>query len=306
MRPVLGVSLKIASAIVLTVMLVLIKIVGDRIPVGEIVFARTFFGMMPIVALSAIRGELADAFVTKRPFGHALRSVIGLTAMVSWFAALTMLPLPDATAITYCAPLITVIFAAIFLGETVRIYRWGAVVVGFVGVIIILSPHLSFGNVGDTTARNGAILSFVAAIGMAGAMTMVRKLTETERTGAIVLYFSATGALFSLATLPFGWVMPSTEDAILLVSIGLVGGIGQILLTQSYRLADASTIAPFDYTSIIWAMLLGWIVFGEAPEMPVYIGSAILVVAGLFVIYREHRLGLDSARARRATTPMRT
>ena len=126
-------------------------------------------------------------------------------------------------------------------------------------------------------------------------MTMVRKLTETERTGAIVLYFSATGALFSLATLPFGWVMPSTEDAILLVSIGLVGGIGQILLTQSYRLADASTIAPFDYTSIIWAMLLGWIVFGEAPEMPVYIGSAILVVAGLFVIYREHRLGLDSA-----------
>lgn len=303
MRPVLGVILKITSALILTAMITLVKILADHVPIGEIVFARTFFGMFPVFAMVAARGELASGLKTKYPLKHVSRAIVGVTAMATWFTALSMMPLPDATAISFSAPLITVVFAAVFLGETVRAYRWGAVVVGFVGVLIILSPHLgdSFGS-----ESYGAVFAFIAAIFMAGAITLVRKMTETERTGAIVLYFSLIAAVLSLATIPFGWVMPNAEEAALLVLIGLLGGVGQILLTQSYRYADASTIAPFDYTTMLWALIVGWLVFGQTPELAVYIGSAIVICAGLFVIYREHRLGIDAARARRATTPSRT
>jgi len=180
------------------------------------------------------------------------------------------------------------------------------VVAGFVGVLVILSPNIGAHAAGGSdNLQTGAILAFVAALCMGAAMTMVRMLTGTERTAAIVIYMAIVGTVFSLATLPFGWVVPSATDAALLVLIGLVGGVGQILMTQSYRYADASTIAPFDYTSMIWALLIGWLAFGEVPGIPVYVGSAILVSAGLFVIYREHRLGLDRTQARRASMPTR-
>ncbi|MCW2310242.1 DMT family transporter [Rhodobium gokarnense] len=306
MRPVLGVILKIASGLVLTGMVMLVKIVGERIPIGEVVFARTFFSLFPILAMIAIRGELGSALRLHRPKLHVARAAVGLIAMASWFGALTMMPLPDATAISYSAPLYSVAFAALFLGETVRAYRWGAVFVGFVGMLVIMSPHLGLGSVAETPeARTGALLCLVAAVGMAGAMTLVRKMTETEKTASIVLFFALVGSALSLATLPFGWVWPSPYDAFLLVMTGLVGGFGQFLLTQSYRYADASTIAPFDYIQLIWAMMVGWAVFGEVPTLAFYIGGAIVAASGLFVIYREHRLGLDRdrTRQRRAGTP---
>lgn len=303
-NPLIGIVLKVSSALIFTGMVALIKIVSARVPVGEILFSRNFFGMVPVIVMVAMRRELATVFATRRFWGHIGRAVVGGTAMGLWFSALARIPLPDATAISFSAPLMTVILAWLILGETVRIYRWSAVGFGFLGILVILSPHISQTGMSDAAAF-GAMLAFGAACFMAMASVFVRKLTATERTATIVLWFSATTSVFSLVTLPFGWTLPDTQDALILVSIGLLGGIGQIMLTQSYRFAEASTIAPFEYTTLLWAILFGWLLFQETPTIEVLAGAAIVIAAGIFVIYRERRLGLDRTKAQKASSPSR-
>ena len=153
-------------------------------------------------------------------------------------------------------------------------------------------------------------LALTATLFMAGAAIIVRKLITSERSSTIVVWFSASSSVIALATIPLGllwpsqsWVMPDAEQWAVMIAIGLLGGLGQILMTTSYRFADASTIAPFDYTTIIWATALGWLMFAEVPGPLVIVGSAVVIAAGLFVLYREHRLGIDRTRARRASTP---
>ena len=304
-----GISLKVLSTIVFTVMSALIKLVIDEIPTGEIVFARNFIGMVPVIVMMAVQGQLPSALKTRRPIGHFLRAIVGVSAMALNFAALAFIPLPDATAIGYAAPLLTVVMAVFVLSEVVGIYRWSAVGVGFVGVIIILSPNIGNSHLDHGTAV-GASLALVATLFMAGAAIIVRKLITSERSATIVVWFSASSSVLALATIPLGllwpsqfWVMPDGWQLVLLVAIGLLGGMGQILMTTSYRFADASTIAPFDYTTIIWATALGWVMFDEVPGPLVVVGAAVVIAAGLFVLYREHRLGIDRTRARRASTP---
>ncbi len=307
--PLLGVSLKVASTLAFSIMVVSLKLATERVPIGEVVFARNFFGMWPVLIMVALRGELKIAFKTERPLGHLGRSSVGIIAMIFSFTAFSLLPLPDATAIGFASPLMVVVLAFLVLGETVRIYRWTAVFVGFLGILIILSPHLGDGEFGgDQTI--GAICGALAALFSAMAMIFVRKLCESERTSTIVTWFSGSATVLSLITIPLGmlvpsqaWVIPDLESAGLLVLVGLCGGVGQILLTQSYRFADASTIAPFDYANMIWAVALGYFLFAEVPVVEVIIGSAIVIAAGVFVIYREHKLGLDRTKNRRASTP---
>lgn len=310
--PLLGIGLKLASTLTFFAMVTALKIAAERVPIGELVFARNFFGLFPVLVMVALRRELGLAFQTQNPAGHLLRAVIGLSAMISMLVALHLLPLPDATAINFAAPLIVVVLAHFLLGETVRIYRWSAVIVGFVGILVVLSPHLGAADEGSFSAV-GAVAAFLGAALAALAMITVRKLCETERTSTIVIWFSAAATLLSLCSLPLGWiwpdqawVMPDFETGLLMISVGLFGGLGQILLTQSYRFADASTIAPFDYVNMLWAILVGWIVFAEVPVLEVIAGSVIVIAAGVFVIYREHRLGLDRTRARRASTPSKS
>ncbi|QGZ34153.1 DMT family transporter [Stappia indica] len=301
-NPRLGIALKVVSALVFTGMIAMVKLLDGAYPVGEVIFARSFFGMLPVLLVIAWQGKLAEAFSTQRPWGHISRAIVGGTAMSLWFAAIARLPLPDATAISFSAPLVTVALAAIILREKVRAYRWSAVVVGFLGILIILSPHLS-GVAPTEEASLGAMLAFASAIFMALAMITVRRLTGTERTSTIVVWFAAVTSVFALMSAPFGWVLPDLNDAIILVAIGLSGGVGQILLTQSYRYADASTIAPFEYTTMLWTVLVGWIVFAEVPTLEVIGGAIIVIGAGVFVIFREHRLGLDRSRERSTVTP---
>ncbi|MEI2383819.1 DMT family transporter [Breoghania sp. JC706] len=305
----LGIVLKILSTIVFTVMSALIKLVIDEVPTGEVVFARNFIGMVPVLLMMAFQGQLPLALKTQRPLGHFLRAIVGVSAMGLNFAALAFIPLPDATAIGYAAPLLTVVMAVFLLSEVVGIYRWSAVGVGFVGVIIILSPNLGNSHLDHGTAV-GASLALTATLFMAGAAIIVRKLITSERSSTIVVWFSASSSVIALATIPLGllwpsqaWVMPNAEQWLVMIAIGLLGGLGQILMTTSYRFADASTIAPFDYTTIIWATALGWLMFAEVPGPLVIVGSAVVIAAGLFVLYREHRLGIDRTRARRASTP---
>ncbi|MBD1547869.1 DMT family transporter [Roseibium aggregatum] len=310
--PVLGISLKLASTLVFTIMMAMLKIAAETVPVGEIVFARNFFGMFPVLIMVAFRGELAIALKTSRPLSHLGRSSVGISAMILSFTGFSLLPLPDATAIGFATPLFVVVLAWLVLHETVRLYRWSAVVIGFFGILIILSPHMGQGDVGSGQMI-GAVCAALAAVFAALAMIFVRRLCETERTTTIVTWFSGSATLLALLTIPLGfifpdqaWVMPDGDTAFILMMVGLAGGVGQILLTQSYRFADASTIAPFDYANMIWAVILGYFLFAEVPVWQVLVGAAIVIAAGIFVIYREHRLGIDRTKARRASTPSKS
>jgi len=304
-NPLKGVALKVAATLVFTIMGVFVKLVAETIPTGQIVFCRSFFGAFPILLLLAHRRELPGALATRHPFAHLTRVSIGISSMFLGFAALALIPLPDATAIGYASPIFAVVFAALLLKEVVRIYRWSAVVVGLVGVLVILSPHLTAprGVTGDDLSTTGALLALSGAICGALAMVTVRRLTRTEQTGTIVFYFSAGGAAIALLSIPFGWVVPSPRDMAILVTIGLLGGIAQILVTHSYRFADTSVIAPFEYTSLVWSILLAWWIFGDVPGPAMLAGSVIVIAAGLFVIWREHRLGLERKAERKAGKP---
>lgn len=304
MRPLRGIALKLASVMVFIVMASLIKATAQHIPAGQAVFFRSFFAIPVIMAWLAWRKELSTGLKTVQPLGHVWRGVVGTMAMGMGFAGLGYLPLPEVTAIGYAAPLLTVVFAAMFLGEEVRAFRISAVILGMVGVLIVLAPRLSIdpGSAGVAEAL-GAMLVLGGAVFAALAQVFVRKLVNTEQTSAIVFWFSVTATVLSLITLPFGWVWPTAGEAAILVGAGLLGGLGQILLTSSYREADASLVAPFDYASMIFALGIGYFVFSEVPTLPMLGGAALIVTAGILIIWRERKLGLERARQRKAMTP---
>lgn len=304
-NPLRGVGLKVLSVAVFTLMAVCVKAAAARVPPGEAVFFRSFFAIPVIVAWLLWTHDLRHGLDTRNPMGHLWRGLVGTTAMGLGFTALGLLPLPEVTALGYAAPLLTVIFAAMFLGEQVRIFRLSAVLVGLVGVVIVLSPRLTLLQEGtvSTLQAVGAMAALLGAVFAALAQVFVRKLVHTEATPTIVFYFSLTATMLSLATLPLGWVVPVGREVGLLVSAGLLGGIGQILLTESYRHAETSVIAPFEYVSMILALVLGYLVFEEAPTATMLGGAALIVSAGLFIIWREQKLGLERAKARRVITP---
>ena len=299
MQPLLGIALKIASALAFTLMSAGVKLVAERYPIGEVVFFRSAFALVPLLAWLSWRGDLINAVRTDDLKGHLLRGIISTSGMFAGFIALSYLPLPDAVAIGYASPLITVVLAALLLKETVRAYRWSAVVVGFVGVIIMLLPHLNGSIVAQGLAGGagvGALFALFAACCSAGATIQIRRLMVRERTGAIVFYFSLLTTFMGLMTIVLGWRMPDLADAVLLVVIGILGGIGQILLTLSYRHADTSVIAPFEYTTMLWAVLIGWFAFSQLPQATVVAGGLIVAAAGCFVLWRERQLGLQRAK----------
>lgn len=294
----LGPAFKILSTLAFAVMLVLVKLLAERVPSGEVVFFRSAFAVFPVLAMVWWQGELRDGLTTRRPGGHVMRSVYGVGAMMLWFAGVQRLPLADGLAITYAAPLVVVALAAILLGEKVRAHRWGAVAIGFVGVLIVLSPHLGdLERIGSDRAAAGAVMCFLSAFFMALAQIEVSKLAATEKTGAIVVYFSVGSALFALLSLPFGWVMPSTPDLVMLIALGLFGGIGQIFLTLAYRHADASVVAPLEYASMIWAVASGLWFFDELPSLTMLVGTLVIVASGIAIVWRERKVGVKRPQA---------
>lgn len=305
MNPLRGIALKILSVTVFTLMASCIKAVSPEIPPGEAVFFRSAFAIPVILAWLAWRKDLRHGLDTTNLLGHFWRGLAGVVSMGLGFTALGLLPLPEATAIGYAAPLLTVIFGAMFLGEEVRIFRFSAVILGLVGVVIVLSPRLTLTSPEATSGARaiGAMAALLAAVFAALAQVFVRKLVRTEATAAIVFYFSLIATILSLATLPFGWAWPTITQAALLIGAGLLGGVAQICLTESYRHADVSVIAPFEYASMLLALAFGYWIFAEVPTLTMLAGAALIVSAGLFIIWREHRLGLERGRARRAITP---
>ncbi|MEM1233518.1 MAG: DMT family transporter [Pseudomonadota bacterium] len=293
--PALGAALISGAMLVFTIMSGLIK--AAEVPAGQAVFFRSFFAMPVIFAWLWRIGHLHDGLRTQRWQTHALRGVVGTSAMGLGFAGLLYLPLPEVTAIRFATPIILVILAALMLGERFRFVRLGAVLLGLVGVLIIIWPRLG-GSVSDA-ATLGAILTLGSAALAALAQVFVKGMAGQESTSAIVFYFSLTATLLGLATLPFGWVWPTGQQAAYLVSAGLIGGVGQILLTSSYRFADAGALAPFTYSAMVWSLIIGWIWFADIPTLPMLLGSLIVIAAGSLIVWRERQLGRDETARRK-------
>lgn len=301
-NPMKGIACKVGSVVIFLAMQTFIKLAGSDIPPGQVTFCRSFFALFPIMAYLAYHGQLRSAFHTTNPIGHLKRGTLGIISMGLGFYGLLHLPLPEAIALGYAMPLVAVIFAAVFLGEAVRIYRWSAVLFGMVGVAIISWPKLTLFSEGGVQAEQaiGAISVLLASVLGGMAMIQVRRLVEEEKTATIVLYFSITATVFSLLTVPFGWQLLAPEPQLFLIAAGFCGGVAQILLTESYRHADVSTVAPFEYTSIVIGAVIAYFIFGDVPSGHTLVGTVIVVAAGIFIIYREHKLELERRAARQA------
>lgn len=296
MSPLRGIILMTSAVSLFVIMGSLIK-AAVRIPAGEAVFFRAFCALPVIVLWLALRGELGDGLRVGSWKSHALRALAGTTAMGLGFVGLKLLPLPEVTAIRFATPILIVLFAALILGERIRLVRISAVAVGLIGVMIVMWPRLRFD--GGDLALAGALVTLGSATLAALAQVFIRSMAGTERTTAIVFWFSATASLLGLATAPFGWVMPAGREWVWLIGAGLIGGLGQILLTSSYRHAEASTLAPFTYVSMIWALIIGYFVFDEVPTGPMLVGAALVIAAGVAIVLRERQLGMKRTAERR-------
>jgi len=295
-----GILLKVISVSFFVLMAALIKESSKMVPAGEAVFFRSFFSLPIIFGWLWLSGQMASGLKVVSFFDHFWRGLVGTVAMAFMFLGLGLLPLPEVTAISYSAPILTVVFAAAMLREKVRLIRFAAVFMGFIGVLIILYPRLSVISLEQKFSfeARGALYVLLGATFMALAHIFIRKLTKTETASAIVFYFTISSCFWSALTVPFGWVIPNMFTFGILILAGLLGGFGQIFLTTAYKYSEASMVAPFEYISILFAIVLGYFVFGELPSLTVLVGSLVVISAGILIIWREHRLGVERTRNR--------
>lgn len=291
-----GIALKLGATLAFSLMYAVIKLAGP-IPVGEVIFFRSAFALLPVFALSVFTVGSLEAIQTRHPLFHILRSIAGVTSMFLNFAALQRLPLADITGFSFVAPIFAVVLAALILHERAGPYRWGAVAVGFGGVMLMIEPHGGVVHLLRAGFTSGAALALMGAALSAVVVIFIRQMSTTEKSEAIVFYFMLTCAVVSGMTMLWEWKTPSWGALGWLVLCGLLGGVGQLCMTFSYRHAEPSLLAPFDYAAMVWAVALGYFVLGEIPQPLVMLGAAIVVVAGLFIVWRERRKHLASADA---------
>jgi len=286
----LGIGLRIGAATSFGFMAAMIKL-GDEagVSLAELAFYRFAFGLPPLLAWIAWTGNF-NAWRTQRPLAHLLRGMLGLGTMVVAFSALTYLPLAESATIGFVAPLFSVILSALILHERVGRYRWSAVALGFLGVLIVTRPG------GTDLPPIGLALALSAAFGVAAVTITIRQIGRTESTPTTVLWFTLFSIVATGAFLPF---YGQTHDAgtwAILVALGLFGGLGQLFLTSSLRFAPVPVVVPFDYTQLLWAVLLGWMIWDTHPPATTWLGAAVIVASGLYTLYREHKLGRDKPR----------
>jgi drug/metabolite transporter (DMT)-like permease len=284
-RPVLGVALKLSSVVLLSCLAACVKYLGGAIPVGQVIFVR---GVISLAVLAFIAWRVVGLHVlkTERLRSHAVRSLAGTASMFCWFTALTLIPLADFTAISFTAPMFLTVLAMAILGERIHSYRWAALAIGFVGVLIAIGPHLTLGG-----SSFGVLVAFGAAVFSALAIVTLRSMSGSggEHPLAITFYFSLTTVLCSAVTAIAGWPMPTVEQWTFIVLAGLFGVSGQLLMTMSYRYAEASTLAPLDYTNLLFAVGLGYYFFAEVPRWSIWVGAPLVIAAGLIILWREYQ-----------------
>jgi len=276
------------SVCTFSIMDLIVKWSGDY-PTGQVMFFRGFFGIIPTFFLIP-RERIKTFYKTKRPKEHFFRCIMGLMALVAIFIALRKLPLAIVVSLSFSAPLFITILSIFLLSEKVGIYRWLAVLIGFVGVIIITEPGIEEMNY-------LYLLPIIFCVGMSFVTITIRKLSSTEPIWLISIFFSIMILIASLMTIPFGWVMPNFHDFILLSLVGIMGGSANLFLTQSYKLSEVSLVAPLKYLSLIFAIIFGYLIWNEVPTTKTLIGALLVVSASLIIFRREiyHKEKIPSA-----------
>lgn len=302
-RPVQAILLMNLAVLVFTSMDGLIKYISEtyHYPTGELIFVRNLFAFLPLVGYMLVV-EKRLQLKTVQPWGHFWRGAAGVSAMYCYFLSYQLLPLSDAIALGLSGPIFLTILSVPLLGEKVGWRRWSAVIVGFVGVMIMTRP-------GSGVFDPAALVPLLAAAFYALAMISIRKMSATEPPTTIVFYFTLFAMIASLFTLPLGlldadlaWKRPQGLGEIaLLVLIGTMGGAAQIALTTAFRRASVSIVAPFDYMALVYGFLMGFLLFDELPDHYLIIGGSVVVMSGIYIIHRETTLARQQRR--RATLP---
>lgn len=276
-----GILCRIGSGLSFSTMGALFKLASaDGFTAPELVFYRSLFSL-PVVLLWVLQRESLAALRPNRPLAHVWRSSLGLLSMGLTFQALILLPLADATAINFTAPIFATILSFLILREDVRIHRWAAVVIGFVGVLVVVRP----GEAGLSAL--GVVIALVAAVGQAGVTTTLRHLQRSENVVSIVFWFAVAGVIAGALMMPFfAHAHPATAFA-LVIGGGFAGGVGQLLMTTSLR-APVSVVSAFDYLQIVAATVYGWLLFSDVPKITTVLGAALIAVSGIYTAWREH------------------
>lgn len=281
-----GISLRVGATFFFTLMVLFIKWLADEIPVGQVVFFRSAFALIPLVLFLMWTREFPSGLKTKRPGSHVARCILGCLAMFASFASLKYLPLSHASIIGYMAPILAVVLAGFLLKESVSAARWFGVLFGFLGMLVLILPTASSTDV-DTTYLTGVGLALAMAVLTAGAKIQIRSLALTENAGAIAFYFALTCTLAGLATLPFDWATPTWNQLGLLVCTGFAGGIAHILMTLSYQYSEISKLAAFEYLALVFAVIADALFFDILPEPAFYAAAACIVCATLVVALKD-------------------
>ncbi|MDB0046265.1 DMT family transporter [Candidatus Pelagibacter sp.] len=274
----LGFLYMFLSVCTFSVMDLLVKWSSDY-PTGEVLFFRGFFGLLPTYFLIP-KNKLKTFYKTDRTKEHLFRCLTGLIALIAIVVALRELPLAVVVSLSYAAPLFITVLSIFLLSEKVGIFRWLAVLIGFVGVMIIAEP-------GFKGMNYLYFLPLIFCIGMAFVTITIRKLSTTEPIWLISIFFTITISIAGLATIPMGWKMPNFQDFILLILIGVTGGSANLFLTQSYKLSEVSLVAPLKYLALVFAIFFGYFIWNEIPTIKTLIGAALVVFASLIIFRRE-------------------
>jgi len=274
----LGFLYMFLSVCTFSIMDLLVKWSSDY-PTGEVLFFRGFFGLLPTYFLIP-KNKLQTFYSTKRSKEHLFRCLMGLMALIAIVVALRELPLAVVVSLSYAAPLFITVLSIFLLSEKVGVFRWLAVLIGFIGVIIIAEP-------GFKGMNYLYFLPLIFCIGMAFVTITIRKLSSTEPIWLISIFFTITISIAGLATIPMGWRMPNFQDFILLALIGVTGGSANLFLTQSYKLSEVSLVAPLKYLALIFAIIFGYLIWNEIPTAKTLIGASLVVLSSLIIFRRE-------------------
>ena len=276
-----GIAYIIAANFIFGLINVAAKWLAESHAVVEVVFFRNAFALVPILWMMQRQGAFAELRRINWA-GHTVRGVVGFCHLSLLFLSFTLMPIADATALTFAAPLFLTALSVPFLGERVGVWRWTAVLAGLAGVLIAVPPTGEIGALGLAVGLGSAAC-------FALAMITVRKVSGTDSSITIAFTYTLIMTFLSGIATIFAWSTPSLSELLLLAGLGLIGGFGQFFLARAFERAPASVTAPFTYTAMIWAVLFGWIIWSDVPGLELWIGCAIVVASGLVIIWRESR-----------------
>ncbi len=252
---------------------------SDTYPVGQVLFFRGLFGMIPIFFLIP-RERYFDFYKTKRPFLHFKRVLAGLISIVAIFIALRKLPLATVVSISFAAPIFTTIFSIFLLKEKVGFYRWLAVFVGFIGIIVISEPGYASLNI-------NYLYPIIFCLGLSYVAIAIRQLSSTEPVWLIGLYFSFSIMIISFFTISQEWLMPNLKDLFLLSMVGILGGLANLWLTYSYKLSEVTLVTPLKYLALVFAIFFGYLIWDEVPSIKTLTGASLVIVSSFIIFRRE-------------------